>query len=71
MRLVNYDVVQYTILRTMLELKKAGRDDLAEALRGFGLDLQENLDEILVKKCPFCGGRFAIAREEDLEDEDA
>lgn len=70
MRLVNYDVVQYTILHTMLDLKKAGRDDLAEALRGFGLDLQENLDEILVEKCPFCGGRFAIARE-DLEDEDA
>lgn len=70
MRLVNYDVVQYIIIQTMRDLQKAGRDDLAELVRGLGLDLAENLDEILVEKCPFCRGRFSIARLEDFEDED-
>lgn len=69
MRLVNFDTVQYIMIKAMKDLQKAGRHDLAKLVEGLALDLQENLDEILVEKCPFCGGRFAIAREEDLEDE--
>lgn len=65
MRLVNYDVVQYVLIHTMKDLQKAGRDDLAELVRGLGLDLAENLDEIQVTRCPICGAWLDQMREED------
>lgn len=70
MRLVNFDTVQYVLLQAMKDLRKAGRNDLAKLVEGIAQDLQENLDEIQVERCPFCRGRFKIAREEDFDDED-
>lgn len=58
MQLVNYDAVEYILLKTMKDLRKAGRNDHALLVEGIARELQENLDELLVTACPECGERF-------------
>ena len=58
MQLINYDAVEYILLKTMKDLRKAGRNDLALRVEGIARDLQDHLDELMVTACPECGARF-------------
>lgn len=71
MRLVNFDLVMYVLIQAIKDLQKAGRNDLAKLVEGLAHDLQEGLDELEVDRCPFCKGRFKLAREEEFFDENA
>lgn len=71
MRLVNLDLVMYVLIKAIKDLQKAGRNDLAKLVEGLAQDLQEGLDELEVERCPFCRGRFKLAREEEFFDENA
>lgn len=60
--MVNLDLVMYVLTQTMKELRKDGRDDHAKIVEFLAQHLQDNLDEVLVERCPFCKGNFGIAR---------
>lgn len=67
MRLVNLDVVMYALMQAEKDLRKDGRKGkvLANQVKVIAQHLQENLDEVLVERCPFCKERFGLAREDD------
>lgn len=73
MRLVNLDVVMYALIQADKDLRKDGRKykGLAKQVEVIAQHLQDNLDEVIVERCPFCKRRFELATEDDFYDENA
>lgn len=69
-RLVNFDLVMYVLIQAAKDLQRDGRPDLAKLVELLAHDLQEGLDDLEVKRCPFCRGHFRLAQEEEFYDED-
>lgn len=72
MRLVNLDLVMYALIQAEKDLRKDKRKGkgLAKQVEVIAQHLQENLDEVLVERCPYCKRHFGLATEDDCYDED-
>ena len=66
-RLINYDVMMYMLMQAIKDLRREGNREYAALVEEIAHHMQDNLDEMIVTKCPLCGERLD-GEEDDDED---